>query len=378
MATSNLCGRHSADCIINPTNDTEYSSPSSNVTNEESASNFSMGYLISLAIVMFVMIFVAILGNSVVCYIVYQKPAMRSAINLLLATLALADLLSAILCMPFSFVTVIAQKWIFGNEVCLVNGILYAFLVTEATFVLVTISIDRYLIIVRRRDTLTPQKARLYIGLSWAISFIAAIPPLFGWGKYGFKSGQMQCTLNFPSRTLGELTYGLVFFGGTFIVPLVIMGYCYFYILKTVRRNSSRIQNHPPPPGSVLGTKMHRPGRMNIDYSFKTRAFTTILILFIVFVMTSLPYSITRFVLLFSGQTKFSLSANAIIVWLFYLNSTLNPVIYYWRINKFREACIDLMPSWCQIPNCLPGRTIRRIRPHAIYEVDKKIQVSAI
>ena len=347
-------------------------------TSAETASYFTMGYLIPLAIIMFMMLVVALLGNSVVCYIVYQKPAMRSAINLLLATLALADVLTAILCMPFTLITIITQKWIFGKEFCQVNGILHAFLVTEATFILLTISIDRYLIIVRRRDTLTPQKAKLYIGLSWAIAFTVAIPPLFGWGKYGFKPGQVQCSLYFPSPSLNELSYGLVFFSGTCVVPLLLMSYCYFCILKTVRRNSSRVQNHPPPPGSVMVTKMHRPGRMNIDYSFKTRAFTTILILFIIFITTSMPYTVTRFILLFCGYTKFSFPSSAITIWIFYLNSTLNPVIYYWRISKFREACIDMMPSWCQLPSCIPGRTIRRIRPHAIYEVEQKIQVSAI
>lgn len=375
MSMSENCGKNYTECKnVIPSNNFSLSNSSS----VESAPYFSMGYLISLAIVMFVMIVVAILGNSVVCYIVYQKPAMRSAINLLLATLAMADLLTAIFCMPFAFVTIIAQKWLFGDEFCQVNGILHAFVVTEATFVLLTISIDRYLIIVRRRDTLTPGKAKLYIGVSWATAFISAIPPLFGWGKYGFKPGEIQCTLDFPSQNINELTYGLVFFSATFVVPIILMSYCYFCILKTVRRNSSRVQNHPPPPGSAMVTKMHRPGRMNIDYSFKTRAFTTILILFVIFVMTSMPYSITRFILLFFGHTKFSSPSNAIIIWIFYLNSTLNPVIYYWRISKFREACIDLMPSWCQLPSCLPGRTMRRIRPHVIYEVDKKVQISAI
>lgn len=339
---------------------------------------FSTACVAILGLVFVLMCLVSILGNSVVCYIVYQKPAMRSAINILLATLAMADLLTASLCMPFAIVSFVAQRWIFGDVFCQINAILFNFLVTEGTFVLLTISVDRFMIIVQRKDTLTPRKAKMYIVISWVLSFVVVLPPIFGWGKYGFELGQIQCSLEWPSRDAVDLSYGLFFFITTFSIPLVLMAYCFGSILRTVRRNSTRIQNHPPVPGGVM-TKMHRPGKMNIDYSFKTRAFTTILILFILFVICGLPFTVIRFHLLFKGYAKsLSYTADVVVVLINYLNCTLKPIIYYIRISKFREACLDIMPSWCHVPHCLPGRTMRRIRPHVVYEVDKKFVTSAL
>lgn len=328
---------------------------------------------------MYVLMFVvSVIGNTVVCYIVYQKPAMRSAINILLATLAMADFLTTALCIPFSVISMIAQKWIFGDVFCKVNAILFNLLVTEGTFVLLTISVDRFMIIVQRKDTLTPRKAKIYIVISWVLSFAVVMPPIFGWGKYSFESGQIQCSLEWPSQNKLDLSYGIFFFILTFCVPLLSMGYCFVSILRTVRRNSTRIQNHPPVPGGVM-TKMHRPGKMNIDYSFKTRAFTTILILFVLFLICGLPYTVIRFHLLFSGYAdSLSYVADVVVIFVAYLNSALKPIIYYIRINKFREACVDIMPSWCHVPHCLPGRTIRRIRPHVVYEVDKKFVTSSL
>lgn len=341
-------------------------------------SGFSSACVVSLGFLFILMFLLSILGNSVVCYIVYQKPAMRSAINILLATLAMADVLTATLCMPFAIISLIAQRWIFGDVFCQINAILFSFLVTEGTFVLLTISVDRFMIIVQRKDTLTPRKAKIYIVISWLSSFVVVLPPLFGWGKYGFALGQIQCSLQWPSQDAVDLSYGLFFFTATFSVPLLLMGYCFGSILRTVRRNSTRIQNHPPVPGGVM-TKMHRPGKMNIDYSFKTRAFTTILILFILFVVCGLPYTVIRFHLLFKGYAdSLSYTADVVVILIAYLNSTLKPIIYYIRISKFREACLDIMPSWCHVPHCLPGRTMRRIRPHVVYEVDKKIVTSAL
>lgn len=339
---------------------------------------FSTACVIPFGLLFILMCLVSILGNSIVCYIVYQKPAMRSAINILLATLAMADVLTASLCMPFAIVSLIAQRWVFGDIFCQINAVLFSFLVTEGTFVLLTISVDRFMIIVQRKDTLTPRKAKMYIVISWILAVVVVLPPVFGWGKYGYEVGQIQCSLEWPSRSAIDLSYGLFFFITTFSIPLLVMTYCFGSILRTVRRNSTRIQNHPPVPGGVM-TKMHRPGKMNIDYSFKTRAFTTILILFILFVICGFPFTVIRFHLLFKGYEKsLSYTADLVVVLIAYLNSTLKPIIYYIRISKFREACLDIMPSWCHVPHCLPGRTMRRIRPHVVYEVDKKFATAVL
>ena len=341
-------------------------------------SPFSTACVVALGLLYALMFLVSVFGNTVVCYIVYQKPAMRSAINILLATLAMADFMTAALCMPFALISMIAQRWVFGEVFCQMNAILFSLLLTEGTFVLLTISVDRFMIIVRRKDTLTPRKAKMYIVVSWVLSFAVVLPPIFGWGKYSFELGQIQCSLEWPSQNQRDLSYGLFFFISTFCIPLLVMGYCFLSILRTVRRNSTRIQNHPPVPGGVM-TKMHRPGKMNIDYSFKTRAFTTILILFILFVMCGLPYTVIRFHLLFKGYAEsLSYVADIVVILIAYLNSTVKPIIYYIRISKFREACMDIMPSWCHVPHCLPGRTMRRIRPHVVYEVDKKFISSAL
>lgn len=353
-----------------------------NVANSSQISSvfmpFSTACVVTLGLLFVLMFLVSIVGNSVVCYIVYQKPAMRSAINILLATLAMADVMTAIFCMPFAVISLVAQEWILGEVFCQINAILFNFLVTEGTFLLLTISVDRFMIIVRRKDTLTPRKAKMYISISWVLSLAIVLPPIFGWGSYGFELGQIQCSLEWPSQGKLDLSYGLFFFTSTVCIPLFVMGYCFVSILRTVRRNSTRIQNHPPVPGGVM-TKMHRPGKMNIDYSFKTRAFTTILILFILFVICGVPYTVSRFHLLFNGYAKsLSYVADIVVILIAYLNSTLKPMIYYIRISKFREACLDIMPSWCHVPHCLPGRTMRRIRPHVVYEVDKKVVTSAL
>ncbi|XP_028413799.1 high-affinity lysophosphatidic acid receptor-like [Dendronephthya gigantea] len=331
---------------------------------------FSSTFRVFAIIAIVFMIATAVFGNAVVCYIVYQKPAMRSSINLLLANLAFVDVLIALLCMTASLVTVIGEEWLLGSVLCKVNAFCFSFLVTESTYILLAISWDRYLIIVRREETLTPYKAKVIISITWVISFILSLPPTFGWGRYNYEKGHIVCSLDDDA-----FSYSLVFYILTIIIPMLIMGYVYYRILCTVRKNSTKVVNHPPVSG--VETRVHKRGKMNIDYGFKTRAFLTILILFIGYFFCFLPYLVTRLDLVTGRNLETTSFTQVVLILLCYLNSVLNPMVYYVRIGKFREACRDIVPSCCCLSFlCVPKRPLRRVCPHVIYEVSDRSEKS--
>ncbi|XP_022082096.1 high-affinity lysophosphatidic acid receptor-like [Acanthaster planci] len=338
-----------------------------------------VGAIVVLTALMVLMIVISALGNSIVCLIVYQKPAMRSAINLLLANLAFADIMVALLCMPFALVTLVAGDWLLGPAMCQITAFLYLFFVMEATFILATISVDRYFIIVRRKDKLNPHRAKILIGLSWLTSAVVAFPPLVGWARFGYVPGHVQCQFK-PPASPADTAYIFCLYLAVFYVPCAAMSFSYLFILNTVRRNSLRIQNHPESlsisQASKLGlTSLPRPSRVNVDMSFKTRAFTTILLLFIVFIVCWAPSAVSVYVELFSASSQINPVGKAFILWLTYLNSAFNPIIYCWRIKKFREACRELAPKTFRLLPKLPGRTRRRIRPSAMYECNEQSSV---
>lgn len=359
---------YAANCSTNATNTSRLQCGQSS----SSGDNFSPSFQIVCGILLVGMMLTAVFGNAVVCYIVYQKPAMRSAINLLLCNLAFVDVLIALLCMTCAFVTVIAEDWILGEVFCEVNAFLFSFLVSESTYVLLAISWDRYLIIVRREETLTPYKAKLVICFTWLGSLALSFPPTAViWGQYTYVTGQIQCTLDDNS-----LSYSIVFHTLTIAAPMIVMGYVYFKILCTVRRNSTKIINHPPMTN--VETRVHRRRKMNINYGFKTRAFLTIFILFIVYFFCFLPYLVSRVDVVLGRHLSTTPFAEVILILLCYLNSMINPLVYYFRISKFREACRDIVPSCCgfSFMLCLPKRPLRRICPHVIYEISSSNEKS--
>ncbi|XP_023448279.2 probable G-protein coupled receptor 45 [Dasypus novemcinctus] len=331
-------------------------------------------FRVSLAIIMMLMIAVGFLGNTVVCVIVYQRPAMRSAINLLLATLAFSDIMLSLCCMPFTAVTLLTVHWRFGDSFCRLSATLYWFFVLEGVAILLIISVDRFLIIVQRQDKLTPRRAKAIIALSWALSFCLAVPSLGGWTLVEVPTRAPQCVLGYTELPAGR-AYAATLVVAVFFAPFGVMLCSYLCILNTVRKNAVRV--HSQPDGLDLrrltGPVRRRRGRqhpVSVDLSFKTKAFTTILILFVGFSLCWLPHSVYSLLSVFSRRFYCSASfrpAGTCVLWLTYLKSVFNPIVYCWRIKKFREACLELLPHTCQVLPGVPERLRRRIRPSTVY-----------
>lgn len=317
---------------------------------------------------------VALSGNVVVCLMVYQRSAMRSAINILLASLAFADTMLAILNMPFALVTVVTTHWIFGDVFCRVSAMLFWLFVLEGAAVLLIISIDRFLIIVQKQDKLSPQRAKLLIAVTWLLSFLLSFPLAVGSPPLQTPPRAPQCVFGYSAEP-GYHAYVLILTLVFFFVPFLVMLYTFMGILNTIRHNAVRIHSHPDSiclsQASKLGLlSLQRPFQMNIDMSFKTRAFTTILILFSVFTVCWAPFTAYSLAATFSRRFYHEdgfFQTSAWLLWLCYLKSALNPLIYYWRIKKFRDACLDLMPKYFKFLPQLPGNTKRRIQPSAVY-----------
>lgn len=340
----------------------------------ESISGVGLPLQVFFCVVMVVILLLALLGNVVVCLMVYQRSAMRSAINILLASLAFADMMLAILNMPFALVTVITTKWIFGDAFCRVSAMLFWFFVMEGMAILLIISVDRFLIIVQKQDKLSPQRAKVLIVVTWGLTFVFSFPLAVGSPPLHIPPRAPQCVFGY-SHDPGYHTYVLMLMLVFFFAPFMVMLYTFMGILNTIRHNAIRIHSHSDSiclsQASKLGLlSLQRPFQMNIDMSFKTRAFTTILILFSVFTVCWAPFTAYSLAATFSDgfyhkDSFFQISTW--VLWLCYLKSALNPLIYYWRIKKFRDACLDLMPKYFKFLPQLPGNTKRRIQPSAVY-----------
>ncbi|XP_063078958.1 probable G-protein coupled receptor 63 [Engraulis encrasicolus] len=355
-----------------------FSDPTTNPTSPtppdgEPLQPLAMPLQVFFCIAIITILLVAFLGNAVVCVMVYQRAAMRSAINILLASLAFADMMLAVLNMPFALVTAVTTGWIFGDAFCRVSAMFFWLFVMEGVAILLIISVDRFLIIVQKQDRLTPRRAKILVGVSWSLSLCFAFPLAVGQPSLQVPPRAPQCVFGYTGEP-GYHAYVVLITLVFFFVPFLVMLYTFMGILGTIRHNALRI--HSPDSislsqASKLGLmSLQRPFQMNVDMSFKTRAFTTILVLFSVFTLCWAPFAAYSLAATFSSRfyrRSSFFEVSTWLLWLCYLKSALNPLIYYWRIKKFRDACLDLMPKYFKFLPQLPGNTKRRIRPSAVY-----------
>ena len=136
--------------------------------------SFDVVILVSYILIMFV----SLIGNSLVCYIVLSSARMRTVTNYLITNMAVGDLLMTLLCVPFTFSSVLLlQHWPFGATMCWLVSFTQAVSVFVSAFSLIAISVDRYrAIIYPLRPRVTRQHARLFILLIWLLAAGTCIP----------------------------------------------------------------------------------------------------------------------------------------------------------------------------------------------------------
>ena len=86
----------------------------------------------------------AIGTNFIVLLVYLLGQSAKTDLSKFLINLAIADFLMSTVCMPFSFVTALLKRWIFGEILCPIVLFKQVFAVSLSIYTMVAIGIDRY------------------------------------------------------------------------------------------------------------------------------------------------------------------------------------------------------------------------------------------
>ena len=243
---------------------------------------------------------------------------MHSPSNTLLFGLALSDLCVGIVCEPLH---VGFQAVLFKNSGKITSCTLFNTLTLISTFLtavtLLTVtamSVDRYLAIylhLRYEQLVTENRARKVILCLWFISSVPLIIKIFH-----------------PMTSYLALTLIIA-------VCLVIISFVWIKIYQVVRHHQAQIQDQMA--AAMQPFNMAR---------FRNSAINTMLVLFIVLVCYT-PFLVLKISLTFS--LKFSNFFFFIeITYIFVvLNSSLNPLVYFWRQRDLRARAKQFVMRFC-------------------------------
>ncbi|XP_050069961.1 neuropeptide CCHamide-2 receptor-like isoform X2 [Anopheles maculipalpis] len=128
--------------------------------------------------VVFALIFiVGIVGNGTLVVIFLRHRAMRNIPNTYIFSLALADLLVILICVPLASIIYTLESWPWGDALCRVSEFAEEISIGVSVFTLTALSADRYCAIVNPLRKLQTRPLTVIVAfLIWVLAIICAIP----------------------------------------------------------------------------------------------------------------------------------------------------------------------------------------------------------
>ncbi len=150
----------------------------------------------------------------------------------LVASMAISDVMVAALVMPLSLVHELnGRQWKLGRVLCQIWISFDVLCCTASIWNVTAIALDRYWSITRHLEyTLKTRKkiSNVMIGLTWLLSSVISLSPLFGWGET-YTEEDMECQVS------QEPSYTIFSTFGAFYLPLCVVLFVYWKIYKAAK-----------------------------------------------------------------------------------------------------------------------------------------------
>lgn len=300
---------------------------------------------------------VGVVGNVLVMYVIIRYTKMKTATNIYIFNLALADALVTST-LPFQSVNYLMGTWPFGDVLCKIIMSIDYYNMFTSIFTLTTMSVDRYIAVchpVKALDFRTPRNAKIVNVYNWILSSAIGIPVIVLASTvvedrgYNSSAPFVDCTLKFPHPSwYWENLMKICVFIFAFVMPVLIITVCYGLMilrLKSVRMLSGSKEKD---------RNLRRITRMVlVVVAVFIVCWTPIHIFVIIMALVAIPASLLKTI-----TWHFCIALG-------YINSCLNPVLYAFLDENFkrcfREFCVPT-------PSVLDLQTSSRARNPPVRE----------
>ncbi|KAL6479178.1 hypothetical protein MHYP_G00126110 [Metynnis hypsauchen] len=303
--------------------------------------SLALFYTVFQSLVYSMVFLLGVTGNSLLLTILLQHRAHLRITEIYLLHLALADLL-LLLTFPFAVVEVLTG-WLFGDFLCKLLGLLNRMNMICGSLLLACIGFDRYLAIVHAVSSLQSRRpwiVHLTCALLWIFCLTVTMPNMVFLSVVHNDSARLVCYFNnhgihaynwlIASRLLTHLL--------CFVLPLVVMGYCYAAVVFTLYHSQQSLE--------------------------KQGAIRLAMVITLVFCLCWLPYNITLFVDTLvrlgivsqkSCQARHALDQGLMVTEsIGFIHCCLNPILYAFIGVRFRKDLLRLLAKWGCGTFCAP------------------------
>lgn len=204
-------------------------------------------YLKILASIGYITAMILGIGGNALTIVVLFFQRSKTVTNFFIVNLAISDLIFALLCIPSTYVAAyIVQFWPFTAALCVFFNYMQTVSVTLTVYTLIWITLDKYWGLVRPlKLRISLRVCKYLIAFSWLFSLLISFPfVLFTKLTYTNVSdvvnnnndmNEPQCIEQWPNNQFAQ-TYNLFLFVVQYLMPLVILSFCYAKIGIVLRK----------------------------------------------------------------------------------------------------------------------------------------------
>ncbi|KAK5902286.1 hypothetical protein CesoFtcFv8_007556 [Champsocephalus esox] len=197
-------------------------------------------------IITFTLCAVSAVCNLVVLWASFNGGKRKSHVRILIMHLTVADLLVTFIVMPVDAVWNITVQWQAGDFLCRLLMFMKLVAMYSCAFVTVVISLDRQSAILNPLGiSEAKRKSKIMLTVAWTMSVILSLPQMFIFHQVTITVPEnfTQCTTHGSFvQHWQETLYNIFNFVCLFLLPLVIMIFCYTRILIEI--SSRMAQNN--------------------------------------------------------------------------------------------------------------------------------------
>lgn len=309
--------------------------------------------------VLYAIIFpIALLGNSLVLYVVFKRQSMRSVLNLLIVNMAIADLLVTVFIMPYSVAYLFVElEWfsgIVGLILCKTIHFSLTASIAASVITLIVITVDRFVSIVFVWKTcLNLRTSKVSLVVIWIIAIGTMGLHLDVYTVKQAIPGDERYFC-YPDWQRMPVGFNKFFAIGMFVMlyafPLVLMAILYSMIVHKLWKNSFA--------GSSASS-----GDANINSS-KKRVVKMLVTVTVAFAVCWFPLHTIHYYIYFDAETFQCMPPIFLLLsfWLGHANSALNPVLYVIFNKTFRRAFLQALhiESYTSVNSILKKRSDRQ------------------
>ena len=287
-------------------------------------------FQIIMVVVYGILCLVGIFGNGLVIFVITRYTKMKTVTNMYILNLSIADgiFLSGL---PMVMTTSVTRQWVFGYAMCKIYFMMTCINMFTGALTLTAMAGDRFLAVCYPIDSMryrTPKYALIVITLIWIISFVIMLPVVLyaQMVQNPYQVDVYTCTINWPAAH--EMTANRIYIIYTmllgFVIPVLLIIILYTLLIVRLKTTGPRVKT----------TEKRRSHK-------KVTKLVTLIIG--VFVICWLPYwGFQLFLIIFFKPLQYwQIMLFQVFTLLSYANSMINPLLYAFTNDNFRESFIS-------------------------------------